>query len=46
MTASDSGTARRGYLSASQASVRPPTKVGTMLTTKVMAASKADLVLS
>ena len=37
-------TRRRGYLSASQDSVSPPTNVGTMLTTKVIAASSADLV--
>ena len=39
-------TARRGYLSASQASVMPPTNVGTMLTTKVTAASRAERVRS
>ena len=39
-------TARRGYLSASQASVTPPTKVGTMLATKVIAASRAERVRS
>ncbi len=33
-------TPRRGYRSASQASVTPPMKVGTMLTTNVTAASK------
>src|ERR1700733_3621352 len=38
-------TRRRGYLSASQASVTPPTNVGTMLTTNVIAASSADRVL-
>jgi len=39
-------TPRRGYLSASQARVTPPTKVGTMLTTKVIAASNAERVRS
>jgi len=39
-------TARRGYLSASQASVTPPMKVGTMLTAKVTAARSADRVRS
>ena len=39
-------TLRRGYRSASQASVMPPTNVGTMLTTKVIAASSADRVRS
>ncbi len=39
-------TARRGYRSASQASVMPPMKVGTMLTTKVIAASSAERVRS
>ena len=39
-------TARRGYRSASQASVTPPTKVGTTLATNVTAASRAERVLS
>ena len=39
-------TARRGYLSASQASVTPPMNVGTMLATKVIAASRAERVRS
>ena len=39
-------TPRRGYRSASQASVTPPMKVGTMLTTNVTAASSAERVRS
>ena len=39
-------TRRRGYLSASQARVTPPTNVGTMLATKVTAASRAERVRS
>jgi len=39
-------TRRRGYRSASQASVTPPKNVGTMLTTNVIEASSAERVLS
>ncbi len=39
-------TARRGYRSASQASVMPPMKVGTMLAANVTAASSAERVRS
>ncbi len=39
-------TLRRGCRSATQASVMPPTNVGTTLTTKVIAASRAERVRS
>ena len=39
-------TPRRGYRSASQARVRPPMNVGTMLTANVTAASNDERVLS
>ena len=39
-------TARRGYRSASEASVTPPMNIGTMLTTNVIEASSAERVRS